>query len=193
MQWCTITPDVRSCGIWLDGKDVVVLGSNFQDSQEEHPIRSSQVGFHNLLLFETEFANTHGKETVTIRVGDNVYISHCAFHNWVKFGPGPRQDRPMTPIELKTKHANHIVFTNNRVDNKAWINIDEGIDDLTIRYNKIDQDTVGVPLRGQGPDLRNIRVEGNIRNLTAGPTPKPFIREFEVEPGSITETGTVVQ
>jgi len=37
------------------------------------------------------------------------------------------------------------------VDNKAWINIDEGIDDLTISYNKIDQDTVGVPLRGHGP------------------------------------------
>jgi len=190
VQWCTITPDVRAYGVWLDGKDIVVLGSTFQDSQEEHPIRTSQVGFHNLLLYQSDFTNTHGKETVTIRVGENVYISHCAFHNWVKFGPGRRKDRPETPLELRTKHANHIVFTNNRVDNRAWITMDEGIDDLTIRYNKIDQDTDRVPLQVQGPDLRNIRVEDNIRNLTAGPTPKPFIHESEVQPGTITETGT---
>ena len=189
-QWCTITPEVRTYGIWLDGSDVVVLGSTFRDSQEEHNIRTSQVGFHNLLLYQDDFTNTHGKETVTIRVGENAYISHCAFHNWVKFGPGPRGKQPMTQEELRTKHASHLVFTNNRIDNKAWLNIDEGTSDLLIRYNKIDQDTVGVPLRAQGPSLKDIRVEDNIRNLTAGPTPKPFIRQWQTEPGNIVEKGT---
>lgn len=189
-QWCTITPEVRTYGIWLDGSDVVVLGSTFRDSQEEHNIRTSQVGFHDLLLYQDDFTNTHGKETVTFRVGENAYISHCAFHNWVKFGPGPRKDRPMTPEELRTKHASHIIFTNNRLDNKAWLNIDEGASDVLIRYNKIDQDTVGVPLRAQGPSLKDIRVIDNIRNLTAGPTPKPFIRQWQTDPGNIVEKGT---
>ncbi len=190
VQWCTITPEVRTYGIWLDGSDVVVLGSTFRDSQEEHNIRADEVGFHNLLLYQDDFTNTHGKETFTFRVGENAYISHCAFHNWVRLGPTPRKDLPMTPEELRTRHASHIVFTNNRLDGKAWLNIDEGASDVLIRYNKIDQDAVGVPLRAQGPNLKDIRVIDNIRNLTAGPTAKPFIRQWQTEPGNIVEKGT---
>jgi hypothetical protein len=96
----------------------------------------------------------------------------------------------MTPEELRTRHASHIVFTNNRLDGKAWLNIDEGASDVLIRYNKIDQDAVGVPLRAQGPNLKDIRVIDNIRNLTAGPTAKPFIRQWQTEPGNIVEKGT---
>ncbi|MDB5293045.1 MAG: hypothetical protein JWL69_4286 [Phycisphaerales bacterium] len=192
VQWCKFTSEVRGCGVWCDGSNVILLGNKFATSQQEHNVRSSQTGFYNLLVVENDFTSTEGKETLTFRNGQDLYAIHNAFHKgWVRTGPGPRGDnRPMNAIELKKGHVDHVVLEANGLYDGAWFQINEGSSDVTVRYNRVDSDGKSPPVHVEGPSLKDIRVEDNYRVLNGTPTNKPFVRANQVGPEDFKERGS---
>jgi hypothetical protein len=192
VRWSRFTDEVRGYDMYCNGADLTMLGCKMNTSQEEHNVRASEVGFHNLLLVENDFTNTHGKESLTFRHGENAYVARNSFHRgWVRFGPGPRGDhRPLTADELKEKHVSHVIFECNQIDDRSYLHLNEGADDVTVRNNDflVDPEHVGVFV--EGPSLRQIRFQNNRRILVAGPTPKPFMRTDALAPGDMTEEGT---
>lgn len=190
VQNCKFTNEVRSCDVWCYGGDYILLGNTMATSEQEHNVRSSAIGFTNLLLFQNDLTSTQGKETLTFRVGQDLYAAHNSFHKgWIRTGPGPRPDRAMTAAELRTAFVKHVVLIDNALTDGAWFQINEGSSDVTIKHNRIDCDEKHVPVRLDGPSLKDIRVEDNYRVLKGVPTPKPFVRADRIEPGDLKTHG----
>ncbi|HZL36312.1 MAG TPA: hypothetical protein VFC78_13420 [Tepidisphaeraceae bacterium] len=190
VQWSVFTNEVRSCDVWCYGRNVVLLGNKMATSQQEHNVRSSAVGFTNLLLYQNDLTSTQGKETLTFRVGQDLYASHNAFHKgWIRTGPGPRPDRAMTARELATAFVSHVVLIDNALTEGAWLQINEGSSDVTARYNRFDSSEKTVPVHLDGPSLKDIRVEENYRVLKGTPTQKPFVRADRIEKGDLKTRG----
>jgi len=191
VQYCHFTDETRSCGVWADGSNIVLLGNHMATSQREHNVRQSHPGFYNMLVFDNDMVASHGKETLTFRLGQDLYAAQNAFHGWVRVGPGPRADhRAMTPEELRKAFVRYVVIERNAFTGQAWLQINEGTSEVMVRCNRIDVDNQGVPVRLQGPSLSNIVLEDNYRVLTAGPTKKPFYRGWTTGPNDVLERGT---
>jgi hypothetical protein len=189
VQNCKFTNEVRSCDVWAGGADLVLLGNTMATSEHEHNCRQSYPGFYNMLVYENEMHATHGKETLTFRLGQDLYASHNLFDGWLRLGPGPRGDhRPMSPEELQRAFVRYVVIERNAfIGRAATIQINEGTSEAIIRYNRLDTDSVGVPIRAQGPSLHDIVLDGNYRVLTAGANDKPIFRGWGIGPNDIIE------
>lgn len=191
-QSCKFTDEVRSCDLWCGGSNLVLLGNKMATSQREHNVRNSTQFVYNILVFDNDMIASHGKETLTLRNGQDLYAAHNWFHGWFRVGPGPHPDgHPMSPAELQKAFCRYIVLEKNAFTDGGWLQINEGSSEVIARDNRIDVDNVGIPVRIQGPSLHNILLENNYRVLTAGPTEKPFHRVWgNVGPNDIVERGT---
>jgi hypothetical protein len=188
VQWCTFTDEIRGYGMWVDGCNLAFLGNKMATSQREHNIRSNGLNFYNLLVYDNDMTATHGKETLTFRVGQDLYAAHNAFHGWVRVGPADRGDVKALPSAVQARyHATHAVIERNAFLGGAILQINEHTSDLTVRYNRIDVDAQSVPVHIQGPGCNGLVIENNYRVLTAGPTQKPYVRAMESSPGDYLE------
>ncbi len=195
IQWCKFSDDMRSCDLWVDGTDLVVLGNTMLTSQREHNIRSTYPHFYNLLVYDNDITATHNKETLTFRCGQDLYAARNIFRTgWVRTGPGPRGDnRPMTPDEVSKAYARHVVIDRNAFLEGSWMQVNESSSDITVRYNRFDDDRKGCPVHVAGPSINQLLVDENYRVLTNGPTPKPFIRALQIEANNVVERGTTTK
>ena len=183
VQWCTFTDEIRGYGLWCDGCNLAFLGNKMATSQREHNIRSNELNFYNLLVYDNDLTASHGKETLTFRVGQDLYAAHNAFHGWVRVGPADRGAvAPLPPDVHRRYHAAHAVVERNAFLGGSILQINENTSDLTVRYNRIDVDAKNVPVHIQGPGCNGVLIENNYRVLTAGPTQKPYVRAIDSSP-----------
>ena len=103
VQTCTFTDEVRACDVWVGGANLALLGNKMATSQHEHNCRANEIGFYNLLVYDNDITATNGKETLTFRIGQDLYAAHNAFHGWVRIGPGPQGNADEPPKNCSTQ------------------------------------------------------------------------------------------
>ncbi|MDB5353607.1 MAG: hypothetical protein JWN24_60 [Phycisphaerales bacterium] len=161
---CTFTQELRSCGIFFDAMhDAVALGNTAAGSQNEHIARFE--GAHNVLLHSNDFANHDGKESVTIRIGDCVALTHNTLRAWTQVSEGV--------VQPTTLYCHDVLLADNHFaglrPNGTWLQINPGCKDVHIDSNTFDVDAQQVCVAIQGP-CTGITLTANRQSLLPGTT-----------------------
>ncbi len=187
VQDCTFTDEMRSCSVWIDGHDIVLLGNTSDASYHEHNVRASMPEIKRVLVHGNDFTRrpVRSKESLTLRDGQWMYVSDNTFrYGWVQCSEGKPHEETV---------CRHIVFDGNTLIEGAFFQINPGAKDVRVTHNRIYCDPNTEPVHVTGPYVGDVLINDNIR-IVKSPTSKPFV-QLHNSPVGVTEEGnrTVIQ
>jgi hypothetical protein len=190
------TSEIRGDGVYCGGGDervkrgeLYIYKGRFDDSQQEHGLRLSTLGFVELVCVDCVFANHNHKEPFTVRVGNDVKCFHCTFDSdmGVYLGEGGGSPPP--------EWCGGLEFYNCDLVGGGYYNIRNGVQGVTIDGGSVE---IRVDPAHPGSEpvcvtaytaTKDVLICNLTRRVVGGTTGKPFYRNWTGNPAAVVDGG----
>jgi hypothetical protein len=191
------TWEIRGDGIYCGGADetiarggLYVFDGKFDDSQQEHGLRSSTRGFTGGVFVNCNFTNNNHKEPVTVRLGNDFHFYNCTFDS----NMGVYLGEDGTPAPAPTL-CGGLEFHDCHLIGGGYYNIRQCVTGVLIDGGGVQ--IVADPLQpGREPvclvanaGCSGIVLQNLTRSVVRGTTGKPFFRDYTGIKNGVTDGG----